>query len=213
MVSPLGQPGCSLVRLTSLSRDGDSVARGDGGRAGPATSGQGRRKDQTGGNEPTILARCSYSALRGRRRPTVRRPRSALQRPYPLITPRSCFRSRRACTCRGRRRGAERGLRHADPGLRRPAVRSARRQYGRSEASPVITRGENPPGNTWRIRHFASCFRHCRIASWIRERPAGPGYSSRPHPPRGPPAPPSHHNGSSSTQDPANPRHPYPKSP
>ena len=33
----------------------------------------------------------------------------------------------------------------------------------------------------------------------------------RPHPPRGPPAPPSHHNGSSSTQDPANPRHPYPK--
>jgi len=29
---------------------------------------------------------------------------------------------------------------------RRPAVRSARRQYGRSEASPVITRGENPPG-------------------------------------------------------------------
>ena len=113
MVSPLGQPGCSLVRLTSLSRDGDSVARGDGGRAGPATSGQGRRKDQTGGNEPTILARCSYSALRGRRRPTVRRPRSVLQRSYPLITPRSCFRSRRACTCRG----AERGLRHADPGL------------------------------------------------------------------------------------------------
>ena len=61
---------------------------------------------------------------------------------------------------------------------RRPAVRSARRQYGRSEASPVITRGENPPANTWRIRHFASCFRHCRIASWTRERPAGPGYSS-----------------------------------
>ena len=117
MVSPLGQPGCPLVRLTSLSRDGDSVARGDGGRAGPATSGQGRRKDQTGGNEPTILARCGYSALRGRRRPTVRRPRSVLQRSYPLITPRSCFRSRRACTCRGRRRGAERGLRHADPGL------------------------------------------------------------------------------------------------
>ena len=207
MVSPLGQPGCPLVRLTSLSRDGDSVARGDGGRAGPATSGQGRRKDQTGGNEPTILARCGYSALRGRRRPTVRRPRSVLQRSYPLITPRSCFRSRRACTCRG----AERGLRHADPGL--GGQQFDQRDVNMVDPKPARSSHEERIRlrNTWRIRHFASCFRHCRIASWIRERPAGPGYSSRPHPPRGPPAPPSHHNGSSSTQDPANPRHPYPK--
>lgn len=174
MVSPLGQPGCSLVRLTSLSRDGDSVARGDGGRAGPATSGQGRRKDQTGGNEPTILARCGYSALRGRRRPTVRRPRSVLQRPYPLATSRSCFRSRRACTCRG----AERGLRHADPGL--GGQQFDQRDVNMVDPKPARSSHEERIRlrNTWRIRHFASCFRHCRIASWTRERPAGPGYSS-----------------------------------
>jgi len=211
MVSPLGQPGWSLVRLTSLSRDGDSVARGDGGRAGPATSGQGRRKDQTGGNEPTILARCSYSALRGRRRPTVRRPRSVLQRSYPLITPRSCFRSRRACTCRGRRRGAERGFRHADPAL--GGQQFDQRDVNMVDPKPARSSHEERirlriHGGSGTLLHvFVIVVLHPGLAN---ARPV-PGTPPRPHPPRGPPAPPSHHNGSSSTQDPANPRHPYPK--
>jgi hypothetical protein len=187
MVSPLGQPGCSLVRLTSLSRDGGSVARGTAGERAWQRPTRAGGRTRLGGNEPTILAR----------RRAVRRPDrrlADLQRdergdlvaergrihvgPVPVITPRSCIRSRCACTvsrATPRRREAS-GARW--PRARRTAARSARRQYGRPKPSRSVTPGENPPGNTWRIRHFASCFRHCRIASWTRERPAGPGYSS-----------------------------------
>ena len=100
-----------------------------------------------------------------------------------------------------RRRGAS----GTPPRARRPAVRSARRQYGRSEASPVShTRRESAreyvadPALCFMFSSLSYCIMDSRTPG--RSRVLLPGHT----PPREPPAPHSHHNGSSSTQNPAN---------
>ena len=213
MVSPLGQPGCSLVRLTSLSRDGDSVARGTTAERAWQRPTRAGGRTRLGGNEPTILAR----------RRAVRRPDrrlADLQRdergdlvaergrihvgPVPVITPRSCIRSRCVCTvsrATPRRREASGA---PAPGSADSSSISATSIWS-SEAIPVShTRRESAreyvadPALCFMFSSLSYCIMDSRTP--CRSRVLLPGHT----PPREPPAPHSHHNGSSSTQNPAN---------